>query len=337
MSGNRRIGFKSSQVIRRELMELNRIGNNERCTKNGNGTFTYSGNADLDKATLDDHAAEVEALTGSCVCCEGFHELVEMILKASESKHEVLFIELNGTADPVPLQESFTLLESKFCLRPRWQVCVIDHRSFGKRGRYDDLEKLQLETASHYYISRNSEVSEEEELKLEKAIKAINPRASRTTAMQLADGLNQSMSKNQRHTIAPQSITSKNNRLQDLDISPKASNTTDHRHKLSHEFTGCQIMIPKPVDIIGLKSWLEKLPASVIRAKALVTLTSDEDADRRHLYERVGMIVSPEPVSARTSKVAPCSGIFIGPDLEPEELLKLAQEYLHPECYFPES
>jgi len=120
-------------------------------------------NAQIDRATLNDHAAAVKALTGACMCCDGYHDLVDMILDVSESKHDVLLIEFNGTSDPLPLQESLVLLESKFCLRPRWQVCVIDARHFGRRELYSILESLQLETASHYYISWASDLSLEEE------------------------------------------------------------------------------------------------------------------------------------------------------------------------------
>jgi len=56
-------------------------------------------NASIDEATLKSHAAEIKALTGSCVCCEGFHDLMNMIMKVSETHHDVLLLELNGTAD----------------------------------------------------------------------------------------------------------------------------------------------------------------------------------------------------------------------------------------------
>ena len=32
-------------------------------------------NAQLDRETLRDHAASIDALTGTCVCCEGLDEL----------------------------------------------------------------------------------------------------------------------------------------------------------------------------------------------------------------------------------------------------------------------
>lgn len=289
-------------------------------------------NAYLDKATIKDHAADVRALTGSCVCCEGFNDLIDVIMKASESCHDVLMIELNGTADPVPLQEAFTLLESKFYLRPRWQVCVIDPRYFRKRRKFNDLESLQLETASHYYISWSSVLDEKEELEIEKGIKEINARATRTTALQLADALSQAIRKNKGYTLT----TSKPQRplSSSLEFSLTPPQKQDARHQLAHEFTGCQIVIPKPVEPSDIILCLDKLPESVIRAKALVMLNSD--TDRLYLYERVGLFTSPKPISAQRKGERPCTGIFIGPDLNPEEILKLTQEYLHPECHFPE-
>ena len=294
-------------------------------------------NAYIDKATLKDRAADIRALTGSCVCCEGFHDLMNMITEVSKTHHEVLLLELNGTADPIPLQESFTLLESKFCLRPRWQVCVIDPRHFKKRRKFNALESLQLETASHYYISHSAQLTEEEESRVEQLIKEINPRASRTDPTLLANAIRQAIRKNTGHTLAP--IQAKKHTQTSVQFglpSPKPLKKDAHheRHKLAHEFTGCQIIIPEPTHQERVINWLDKLPASVIRAKALLTL--EGDPKRLHLYERVELFTSPKPISAQTKTDRPCSGIFIGPDIDPEEILSLTKEHLHPDCHFPE-
>lgn len=291
-------------------------------------------NARLDKETLQNHAASVAALTGSCVCCEGAEDLYKLVLESSKSPHSVLLIELNGTADPIPLQETFTLIESRFCLRPRWQVCVIDARHFGKRGNFNDLERLQLETASHYYLSRNSQLTGKEELQLEENIQAINPHASRATPSSLADSLSQAIRQNRRHTLASQS------KSQTCFLSPEfALQLTDkakgsERHQLAHEFTGCNIVFPNMIEASRVVPWLEKLPAPVIRAKALLTV--DTDPDCRFLYERVGQEVSPHPHTVRNITKSPCSGLFIGPDLQPDEILHLTREHLHPDCHFAE-
>ncbi|MBK1834859.1 GTP-binding protein [Roseibacillus ishigakijimensis] len=287
--------------------------------------------ARLDQAALQDHAASVEALTGSCVCCEGTEELCDLILRASQSPRRVLLLEFNGTADPIPLLETFTLLENKFCLRPRWQVCILDARHFGRRGRFDDLEKLQLETASHYFLSRTADLSGKEELRLEKAIRAINPQASRATPATLADSLSEVIRRNRRHTVSTRHPAARqpggNFRL-----SPAPAEKHVDRHRLAHEFTGCNLLLPPVLPAGRITHWLQQLPVSVIRAKALVTL--DTDPDCRFLFERVGMEVSPWPLPVSGISKAPCSGLFIGPDLQPEALLQLTREHLDPDCHF---
>jgi len=181
--------------------------------------------------------------------------------------------------------------------------------------------------------SRATELSEEEELQIERGIKDINDSASRTDAVKLVDALCHAIQKNTGHTLAPQSTENSSKTSLDFGLTPSKKEDHHDRHKLAHEFTGCQIIIPEPVNQERVIDWLDRLPVSVIRAKALLTL--DNDVDRLHLFERVGLFTSPNSISAQRKAERPCSGIFIGPDLDPEEILKLTQELLHPDCHFP--
>lgn len=287
-------------------------------------------NAYLDRETLIDHASSVSALTGSCVCCEGLDELCRMILKAAQSPHQLLLIELNGTADPLPLQETFTLLESKFLLHPRWQVCVIDARHFGQRQRFHELEKLQLETASHYYLSHTYESIDQSALI--EIIESINPLASRTTAPELAEALSQATTSRRGYRITQiENEKDSGFSVPSIPSTPKPHLHT--RHQFAHEYTGCNIVFPEPVDSERIRPWLEALPQSVIRAKALLTISAEQD--QRYLYERVGMEASPNPIPVCTINKVPCSGLFIGPDLQPDKILAFTREALHPLCHFP--
>lgn len=291
-------------------------------------------NAFIDKETLKGHAADISALTASCVCCDGYEDLVTMILKASESQHDILVIELNGTADPIPLQESFTLLESKFFLRPRWQICVIDARYFRKRRRFNDLESLQLETASHYFISHSSNLTEKERAELEGAIKTINSGASRTTASLLVDALSQAIASNSSHVLANSDSGRGQPCSTKFEVIPQSTENLREHKKLAHQFTGCNIILPEAIDSPRIFNWLESLPPSVMRAKALLSLAKDDE--HRYLFERVGQVVSPHPISVRAIENVPCSGIFIGADLDPEEILRSTKKNLHPDCHFSE-
>lgn len=320
------LGSGKTTLLRSILDELSRLGHLADVILNDRE------NAYIDRETLRDHAASVAALTGSCVCCDGLDELCRMILEAARSSHQLLLIELNGTADPLPLQETFTLLESKFFLHPRWQVCVIDARYFGQRSQFRELEKLQLETASHYYLSQTSNLTDLPALA--EVVEKNNPLASRTTASELAGALSRVIHNNRGHRLTQ--IENKQGADFPFNAIPNLPKPHLHtRHQFAHEYTGCNIVFPAPVDSTLVLPWLEALPKSVIRAKALITVNSD--LERRYLYERVGMDVSPHSIPVHSIDKVPCSGIFIGPDLQPNEILALSREMLHPLCHFPKN
>ena len=278
-------------------------------------------NADLDAETLHEKAATIAPLSSSCACCSGLDDLVDLALTAQSTRSDVLLVELNGTADPVPLLESFTLLERKLKFRPRWQVAVIDTRHFGHRGYYDELEIQQLQTASHYVLSHTDSVSKARREEVQTQIRHFNPFASRTTARRLSANLSTAVA-NSGPIIMPHQRDA------------PASRSHRHGHHLSHSFTGCQILLPNRVSSRQVTHWLTSLPESVIRAKALVTLV--EQPGCRQLFERVGLDFLPEPLEVPISGKVPPSAICIGPQLDPDELLILAKEHFGPTVSIPD-
>lgn len=292
-------------------------------------------NALIDKETLQEDAATLAALTASCVCCDGVDELCELALTASQSKNSSLLIEINGTADPIPLLETFTLLESDFRLSPRWLVCVIDARQFAKRGRFNELERTQFETASHYYLSHNLNLTETQRLQLEEDLKAINPRASRASVSSLTDSLSQAIQQNRGYSFVGNNSYPPTSTSPKIISSPRQTLPHNDCQQLAHQFTGCRINIPMALEPSRIKTWLQKLPDSVIRAKALVTLTDTPNS--RFLYERVGREVSADPIPVPAVSKVPCAGLFIGPELQPEKILDITRTTLHPDCHFPAS
>jgi len=278
-------------------------------------------NADLDAETLQEKVASIAPLSASCACCSGLDDLVKLAITAQATRSDVLLVELNGTADPVPLLESFTLLERKLKLRPRWQVVVIDGRNFGRRGEYNELEIQQLQTASHYILSHTDSISKERREEVQSQVRRLNPHASRTTAGRLSTSL--------ATVVADSGPLVLSHEKQNLPTKPRTRG-----HHLAHSFTGCQMLLPAKVRAGQMMDWLASLPETVIRAKALVTLA--EQPGCRQLFERVGSDFIPEPTEVPIMGKVPPSAIFIGPKLEPKELLLHAQEYLGPTVSIPD-
>lgn len=272
--------------------------------------------AQLDSATLEDFTRSIEPLTAACACCDGLDFLLELSMKSAKDTSDILFVELNGTADPVPIIESFTLLENKLLLHPRWQICVIDTRHFGTRGTYSDIETLQLQTASHIYLS-HIDKSIPTDLIIDN-IKKINPHASIVSKKEIIKMVI-SLGKTKKQLLMAQQSGKEAN---DLNLIKKS----EHHHK-THEFTSCQILLPVEVPEDAIRDWLASLPSGVIRAKALVAIY--EDPNSRYLFERVGSEVEKDAQKVDLGKNVPNSAILIGPDLDIEELQKLTIKHLN--------
>jgi len=264
--------------------------------------------ASVDSSTLQEFTDHVEPLTATCACCEGLDFLLDLSIASSKSSSDILFIELNGTADPVPIIESFTLLEDKLQLHPRWQICVIDVRHFGKRETYSDIEELQLQTASHIYFSHHD--SDEVPEQVLKTIKSINPHVSIMNEHELTHAI---LKLSKRTNKAKLNAPSK-------DLFTKNTNISE-KHQKTHEFTSCKILMPHHASEETIQHWLRALPADVIRAKLLIRVT--DWAKNRYLFERVASEISKYPQKVRLNDSVQNSAILIGPDLNITELKQL--------------
>jgi G3E family GTPase len=104
-------------------------------------------NAEIDTATLrGPSATTVSPIAAGCACCESLDELVFLCKSVYRSKANIILLELNGTADPLALLESFALMGDRLPFSPRLQICIIDARHWGKRNEFSLLEQRQLET-----------------------------------------------------------------------------------------------------------------------------------------------------------------------------------------------
>jgi len=289
-------------------------------------------NAELDAETLQDKAAAIAPLSASCACCGGLNDLVNLAITAHKTKSELLLIEINGTADPIPLIETFTLLEQKIHFRPRFQVTVIDARKFGFRDLWQPLEDLQLSTATHCLLTHLDEVDGTRLSEVQDRIAQINPNVSPTQANLLAAELAAAVA--DAKPVISEKATHTHDHHHDHDHDHEDDHHHTHSHPLTHAFNSCRIHIPKAIPRKTLTAWLRILPPEVIRTKALVTLSEANHV--RHLYERIGLDEIPYPLEVPISDKVPSSAIFIGSGIKPEAILELTRTHLTPDCYIPE-
>lgn len=284
-------------------------------------------NAEIDSATIDpSFTTSLVPLAAGCACCESLDELVLLCRSASQGKGDLVLIELNGTADPLPLLETFTLLEDRLKFFPRLQVCVIDARHWEERSEYNDLERQQLETASFWYLSHNKEVSENRLSRIRKKIRMAAPHSSEIQAEELIQilSIEAERSKSSPPEVTSYSISQPNRKIDEHKLEKnQLSHINDDAHQLSHRFSGYTVPLPHTVSSSAMKQLMDMIPDWVLRAKALVTMP--ENPSSRWLFEKVGKETIPNPMAIHDLPNTPSSLMCIGPKLNPEKLDKIVE------------
>ncbi|MBL9155177.1 MAG: GTP-binding protein [Verrucomicrobiales bacterium] len=276
-------------------------------------------NAAIDAATLREGLASLAPISASCACCDSLGGLLQLCQAAGNSRGDLVLIELNGTADPLPLLETFTLLESRLGLWPRWQIGVVDARHWGRRGSLEPLEWRQIETATHWQLTHESGLPHNLCDSLAQSVADLNPHATRTDPDQLADALTQA--------IGMDPASSGKNRLFRFRPADEKADRHPVQH-LTHAFTGVQVPLGGRFRENQVRQFLEALPEVVIRAKLLTRLTERPGA--RWLFERTARHPVPEPVDVPDIEHVPSSLVCIGPDLDPEAIRALATAHFGP-------
>lgn len=272
-------------------------------------------NAEIDAATIDQTVATVAPIAASCACCESLDELVALCGAAATGEGDVLLIELNGTADPLAILESFTLIADKLPFFPRLQVSVVDARHWERRGEWSPLERRQVETAGFWLPTHTDAIEQSRLREVELGVGKIAPFATATTAKQLSELLGTELTTEESASPAiPQSTL------------PRLSRKNDDVHALSHRFTGCQVQLPSPIERDQMEQLMRNLPDWVYRAKALAELSGHPG--QRWLFERSGNDPLPPPLSVNEIKRVPCSLVCIGPRLDADQLRKMVYEQL---------
>ncbi|MDF1738724.1 MAG: GTP-binding protein [Verrucomicrobiales bacterium] len=272
-------------------------------------------NAEIDASTLPESEASVFPLAASCACCDSLDELKNLCLAAQTGRGDALFIELNGTADPLPLLEAFTVMEKEMPFSPRWQVAVVDARYWRKRKEFDALETRQVETATHWILTHREGLSDEEIDLIVQSVEETNQYATRIDASRLAGEI---------EAAAMQPLRAKEDSSWRVGESG-GEHLHDHEHALSHRFTGCQIPLPGRYRSSQMVRFLESLPAEVLRAKALVKLS--EAPGYRWIFERTGRHPVGEPLKGDIFSKASPSLVCIGPALDPVLLREMVREH----------
>lgn len=245
-------------------------------------------NARVDASSLAQEGRAVTPINGNCICCDSVIELMNVLLEIPPAGRRVVLIEANGTTDPTALIEHLLVnpeLRRRFS--PLLQVAIVDVKRWQKRHWHNELERLQVETASHILFTREDEVGEERFAAVRADIEWFNPKAAWIKRQPFALEIERLAEETPEQCFSPaphpQASSHEEHDLQHSH--PEHTHHDGHRHQLAHAFVGLEIDLPEPMEAEHLHRWLKSLPPEVLRVKGVVRLA--EEPDRWFQFQRI--------------------------------------------------
>jgi len=220
-------------------------------------------NAEVDASRLRALGVEVQAISGSCVCCSSLDEFLVSLRDIDVPEDGVLLVEANGASDLISLIVAVTMRgECRRFLSPL-QVTMVDGRRWQERGGQNGLEQEQVLTSTHWCLTHAAGVNRLRQLEVREAVRELAPRAVETSVEDFAQyvwlvrsGL---------------AVFSEESGLAVEEVK-KLAERHQHHHEGERAFTSMRVELPFVVERKALEGVLAALPESVIRVKGLCRL-----------------------------------------------------------------
>ena len=218
-------------------------------------------NAEVDATRLRALGVEVQAISGSCVCCGSLNEFLLTLRDIEVPEDGVLLVEANGASDQISLIAAVTMRgECRRFLSPM-QVTMVDARRWQKRDCQNTLEKEQLLTSTHWFLTHQAGTGKSRLEEVSRAVLRLAPRAVTTSVEDFARYL--------RLVRAGGGFGKDEEREGEVQ---RLAEGHKHHHEDERAFTSMRVGLPFVVGRKELEKTLESLPPSVIRVKGLCRL-----------------------------------------------------------------
>lgn len=271
------------------------------------------GPVNIDAILLNRPNLQLLSITGGCVCCTSYGELIDNLAKLAENPDlELVWMETSGMAEPDEILDHLTSPRLQGKIQVQRLVQVIDAAHYPGSWRLRALEEEQLRYADWIVLNKADLVSNEKLEKLAAKIRAINPRAVLRTATRGESDLAQFWDAHDGSTLGA---------VRDNDSDHEHESCCGHEHEPHHhEPTPVQAStvycpLSKPMLRAEFDRFLSELPEGIYRAKGFVRFA--EDATAIHAFQRVSDQQETLLLPVSSTAAAPAAGlVFIGPQLD---------------------
>jgi G3E family GTPase len=283
------------------------------------------GSVNVDAALLARRQLELRSITGGCVCCQSFEDLVAQVAALAENPDfDLVWIETSGLADPEEVLDHLSAPELHDSTVIRRMILVIDGSDFPCSWRGRAVQEEQVKYADLILLNKMDLLDPAARQRVEISLRKINPGARIVTT--------------QRGEVSPDILSEAGssaaaeqvhrNSHDDHEHDPHNQDRPhdyhhSHDEELPHAASTLFLPLTAPVERTTFQRFLGSLPTSVFRAKGFIRLA--ESPGQLHTFQQVRdqseLILLPLENEDELSTGL----VFIGPHLDEKRIRELAE------------
>ena len=150
------------------------------------------GSVNVDAALLARRQLELRSITGGCVCCQSFEDLVAQVAALADNPDfDLVWIETSGLADPEEVLDHLSAPELQDRTVIRRMILVIDGSDFPCSWRGRAVQEEQVRYADLIVLNKTDRIDDAARQRVEISLRQINPSARIVTTRhgEVAPGL----------------------------------------------------------------------------------------------------------------------------------------------------
>jgi G3E family GTPase len=276
------------------------------------------GSVNVDAALLARRQLELRSITGGCVCCQSFDDLVTQVASLADNpEFDLVWIEASGLADPEEVLDHLSAPELQDRTVIRRMILVIDGTDFPCSWRGRAVQEEQVRYADLIVLNKTDRIDEAARQRVEISLRQINPTA-RIVTTKLGEVAPELLSDGQGEISWYTSVVGHEHEHDD----EHEHEHDDHDEAMPHAAATLFLPLSAPVERAAFQRFLGSLPASVFRAKGFIRLA--DSPGQLHTFQQVReqseLILLPLENGADLA----AGLVFIGPNLDEKRIRELA-------------
>ena len=282
------------------------------------------GAVNVDAALLARRQLELRSITGGCVCCQSYEDLVAQVgALADNPEIDLAWIETSGLADPEEVLDHLSAPELAKRTVIRRMILVIDGSDFPCSWRGRAVQEEQVRYADVILLNKTDRLDAAARQRVEVSLRKINP-AARIVLTQKGEVDPAVLSDAGARTNAHA-----HHHHDDRCGCGHEHHDHDHGHEhhhhdhLPHSASTLFIPLTGPVERDAFQKFLGSLPSSVFRAKGFIRLA--ESPEKLHTFQQVRDQAELILLPLENGEELATGLVLIGPHLEEERIRGLAK------------